>query len=319
MIRPCGIGCARTLVWSLLIGRTVLRLVGGRRGGGWSRSSSIRLIRLGRGRTIRLGGIGRARTLVWSLVARTAHVRCCRFAGRGLLDHRVRSLSDGWTQASHFAPRQRLSRMCCQSLLLVCNWDRRRRRRPLCDHLPVHHCLRRRHHTIRGSKLRSHYAVACGSHRNPRPHQGTSNLPRVHSDRCSAHGLRGREGALRNRHHRTPHTPVHVSHVRDVRGFVDDRGVVHVRDLDVIDRRIANVHPVYIFPADVVRRHINFPRSQRKPSHITAEANSNSSTANKDHQRGRIYRPDCDRPGHPTPASANCHPPSVVERRVAPW
>jgi hypothetical protein len=201
-IRLCGNGRTRTLIRCPLISGSVLRLIGGRRGGGWSRSSSIRLIRLGRGRTIRLGGIGRARTLVWSLVARTAHVRCCRFAGRGLLDHRVRSLSDGWTQASHFAPRQRLSRMCCQSLLLVCNWDRRRRRRPLCDHLPVHHCLRRRHHTIRGSKLRSHYAVACGSHRNPRPHQGTSNLPRVHSDRCSAHGLRGREGALRNRHHR---------------------------------------------------------------------------------------------------------------------
>ena len=157
--------------------------------------SSVRLTRLGGGWTIRLSGIGRARTLVWSLVARTAHVRCCRFARRGLRDRRVRSLSDGWTQASHFAPRQRLSGMCCQSLLLVCKWDRRRRRRPLCDHLPVHDCLRRRRRAIRGSKLRSHYAVACGSHRNPRAHRGTSDLPCVHSDRCSAHGLRAREGA----------------------------------------------------------------------------------------------------------------------------
>ena len=309
-----------TLVWSLLIGRSVRRLVGGWRGGGLSRSSSIRLIRLGRGWTIRLSGIRRAKTLVWSLLnGRTADVRCCRFAGRRLLDHRVRSLSGRWTQLSHFAPRQRLSRMCCQSLLLVCKWHRRRRWRPLRDHRPVHHCLRRCSHTIRGCKLRSQYAVPCRSHRNPRAHRGTSNLPRVHSDRCSAHRLRARERALRNRHHRTPHIPVRVSHIRDVRGLVDDCGVVHVRDLDVIDRRIANVHPVHILAADVVRRHINFPRTQRKPSHITAEANSNSSTANKDHQCGGIYRPDRDRPRHPTPTSANCHPASIVERSVAPW
>ena len=35
-----------------------------------------------------------------------------------------------------------------------------------------------------------------------------------------------------------------------------------------------------VLPADVVRRHVNFSRTQRKPSHIAAEA---SSTANKDH------------------------------------
>ena len=209
--------------------------------------------------------------------------------------------------------------MRCQSLLLLCKWHRRRRWRPLCDHLPVHHCWRRRRHTIRGCKLRSQYAVPCRSHRNPRAHSGMSDLARVHGNRCSPHGLGARKGALRNRRHRTPYIPVRVSDIRDVRGLVDDCGVVHVRDLDVIDRRIANVHPVHILPADVVRRHINFPRTQRKPSHITAEANSNSSTTNKDHERGRIYRPHCDRPGHPTPASANCHPASVVERRVAPW
>src|SRR5580700_1940902 len=313
-----GIRRARTLVWSLLIGRLVRRLVGGWHGGGLFPSSSIRLVRLGRGWSIPLHGVGRARTLAWSLlVARTARVRCCRFAGRRLLDHRVRSLSGRGTQFSHFAPRQRLSRMYCQSLLLVRKWDRRRRWRPLRDHLTVHHGLRRRRHMIRGCELRPQYAIPCRSHCNPRAHRGTSNLSCVHGNRCSPHGFGAHKGALRNRRHGTPYIPVRVSDIRDVRGLVDDRGVVHVRDLDVIDRRIANVHPVHILPADVVRRHINFPRTEWKPSHITAEANSNSPTANKDHQRGRIYRPDCDRPGHPTPASANCHPASVVERRVA--
>ena len=210
--------------------------------------------------------------LVRRLVARTATFGCCRFAGRRLLDHRVRGRSGRWTQALHFAPRQRLSRMCCQGLLLFCKRHRRRRWRPLRDHLPVHHCCRRRGHTIRGRSLRSQYALPCGSHRNPRAHRRSSNFPRVHGDRGSAHRLRARESALRNRRHRTLHIPVHVSHIRDVRGFIDDGGVVHVRDLDVIDRRIADVDPVHVLPADVIRRHVNFPRTQRKPSHIAAEA-----------------------------------------------
>ena len=205
-----------------------------------------------------------------------------------------------------------------QRLLLFCKRHRRRRWRRLRDHLPVHHCCRRRGHTIRGRRLRSQHALPRGSHRHPRAHRRGSDLPRVHGNRGSAHGLRAREGALRNRRYRALYIPVHVRHIRDVRGFVDDGGVVNIRDLDVIDGGIADVHPVHILPADMVRGHINFPRTQRKPSHIAAEADSNSA-ANKDHQRGRIDRPHCDRPGHPAPASADRHPASVVKRRVAPW
>ena len=108
-----------------------------------------------------------------------------------------------------------------------------------------------------------------------------------------------------------------------VRVVIDNRGVVDVRDRGGIDRRIADVDPIHILPADVVRGHINFPRTQRKPSHITAEANANansssSSTANKHHQRGRIYGLHRDGSGHPTPASADRDPASVMEWRVAP-
>jgi hypothetical protein len=131
------------LVGSLLIGRAIRWLVGGRRSG-LSRAGSIRR------------------------VARMASGRRRRFAGRRLLDHRARSRSGRLDASSAARLPPRLSGMRCQSLLLFCKRHRRRRRRPLCDHLPVHYCRGRRGHVIRGGSLRSEHALACGSHRDPR-------------------------------------------------------------------------------------------------------------------------------------------------------
>jgi len=117
------------------------------------------------------------------LVAGTAHVGRCRFAGRRLLDRWVRSLTGGWIQSSHFAPRQRLSGMRCHSLLLTGKWHRRWGWRPFRDHLPVDDCSWWRGHTIRGRELRSQYALTCGSYRNPRAHWGASDLARVYGNR----------------------------------------------------------------------------------------------------------------------------------------
>ncbi len=66
----------------------------------------------------------------------------------------------------------------------------------------------------------------------------------------------------------------------------------------------------------VIRRHINFPRTQREPSDIPAEATRPST--DEDNQRGRVNRLHCDRPGHPAPASPDTHPASVMKWRIAP-
>ena len=101
-----------------------------------------------------------------------------------------------------------------------------------------------------------------------------------------------------------------------VGGVVDDGRVVDVGHLGDVHRRTADVDPGHVCLAHVIRRHINFPRTQWKPSHIAAEATRTA--ADEDHQRGRIHCLHCHRTGHPAPASANTHPASVVERRVAP-
>ena len=183
------------LVGSLLIGRAIRWLVGGRRSGlSWA------------------GSIRR--------VARKASGRRRRFAGRRLLDHRARSRSAGWTQALQLLSSDRLAGMRCQSLLLFCKRHRRRRRRPLCDHLPIHYCRGRRGHVTRGGSLRSEHALACGSYRDPRVHGRAGNLLRVYGDGRVGDGLRAGKGTLRNHHHRTLYISVRVRHVRDGRAFI---------------------------------------------------------------------------------------------------
>ena len=139
---------------------------------------------------------------------------------------------------------------------------------------------------------------------------------RAYGNRRVGDGLCTGEGTLRNHHHRTLHVSVRIRHIRDGRAFVDDGGVVYVRDHGGIDRRIADVDLSHVAPAHLVRGHVNFARTEREPSHIAAEAAW--ATADEDHQRRRIYGLHFHGSGHPPPASANRYPTSVVERRVAP-
>ena len=77
---------------------------------------------------------------------------------------------------------------------------------------------------------------------------------------------------LRNYHHRALNIPVRIRNVRDIRRVVNDGGVVDVRNRDVADGRIADVDSGHVRLAHGIRRHIHFPRTQWKPSHIAAEA-----------------------------------------------
>src|SRR5260221_426263 len=246
----CGIGSARTLIWSRLVSWSVPRLVRGGIGCGLSRSSSIWLV----------PGLA-ARLISW-LVCRTAHGGCRRLARRRYLDHRLsRRRSGRRTQRLYFVLRQRLSRMRGQSLLLFCERHWRRRWSRLGDYRAVHHRLRRRGHMIGGRSFRSKDALPRGGDCYSRSHRRGRNLPRVHRDGCLGNWLSGREGSLWNHRYRTLNVPVRVIDIRDSGVVIGDGGVVDVRDRAGIDRCIADVHLVYILAADVVRGHINFPRT----------------------------------------------------------
>ena len=104
----------------------------------------------------------------------------------------------------------------------------------------------------RGGSLRSEYALACGSYRDPRVHGRAGNLLCVHGDGRMGDGLRAGKGTLRNHHHRTLYISVRVRHVRYGRAFIDDGGVVDVRDHGGIDRRVADVNLGHVAPADLV-------------------------------------------------------------------
>ena len=75
---------------------------------------------------------------------------------------------------------------------------------------------------------------------------------------------------LRNSRHPALYVTVHISNVRDVRGLVYDGRVVDVRDRCVIDRRVADVDPLYVRAADLIRRHIHFARAEGEPSDVAA-------------------------------------------------
>ena len=166
----------------------------------------------------RRSGLSRAAS-IWR-VGGMASGRRRRFAGRRHLDHRMRSRGAGWTQALDLVLRQRLSGMRCQGLLLFCKRHRRRRRRPLRHHLPIHYCCRRRGHVIRSRSFRSQHALLGGNHGDPRAYGRPGNLLRVYGNCRVGDGLRARKGTLRNHRHRTLNIPVHVVHVCDVRGLL---------------------------------------------------------------------------------------------------
>ena len=204
-----------------------------------------------------------------------------------------------------------------QCLLLSGERYRRRRRRSLCHHLPVHD--RRGGCSDPNSSARhsrSDDARLCGSHSHPRADRRCCDLACVHYHGSSRHRLRAHERLLRNRRHRALHAAIHIGHVVDHRRVVNDRGVVNVRDLRDIHRRAADIHACHIPLAHVIRGHIDLARTEREPSHVAAKASRSS--ADEYHQRGRIDRTHRRRSGDPSPPSADGNPASVVEGRIAP-
>ena len=139
---------------------------------------------------------------------------------------------------------------------------------------------------------------------------------RIHRDRRFCHRLSACESALRNRRHRALHVLVHVRDVRDIRCIVNDGRVIDIGNLGDVHRGITDVDAIHVGFTDVIRRHIHFPWAQREPAHIAAK--SARSASDEHHQRGRIDGMNCHWPGDPAPSSANAHPPSVMERGVAP-
>jgi hypothetical protein len=106
----------------------------------------------------------------------------------------------------------------------------------------------------------------------PRIQRSAGDLLGVHGNGSAGDRLGTGKSALRNCRHCTLNAAVYVSHIGDVRGLIDDGGVVDICDRGVIDGRIADVDTVHILPADVIGRHINFARTERKPSDISTEA-----------------------------------------------
>ena len=122
---------------------------------------------------------------------------------------------------------------------------------------------------------------------------------------------------LWNHHNRALHTPIYICDIRDVRGGVVDNccaiDVSHLRDIHCCT---ADVDAIHVSLAHVIRRHVHFSRTEREPSYVAAEASR--TPADEDDQRRRIHGLHRDRTGDPTPASADAHPASVVERSITP-
>src|SRR5579863_5656756 len=201
--------------------------------------------------------------------------------------------------------------------LLPCRKRRRRRRRSLLrNHLPARDCRRRGGDVTRGGSLRSHYGRPRGSHRNSRGYRRRGKLLWRHPDRSPGYRLGACKSGLRNRRHCTLHVPICISDIRDGRGLVNDGCVIDVGDLGDVHGRAADVDALHIAAAYWIRRHINFTRTKREPSYISAPS---ASPADKDHQGGRIYGSLFSRTSDPAPSAAHAYPASVVERGVAPW
>src|SRR5215813_4504711 len=102
--------------------------------------------------------------------------------------------------------------------------------------------------------------------------------------------------------------------VSDVGHFVDRHVVINVRNLGHVHAGVSDVHILNITWARTVPRHVDFSRSERKPSHTYAE----SATSNEGNKSWRIDRPDRDWSRHPAPAASDKGPPTIVEGSKTP-
>jgi hypothetical protein len=172
---------------------------------------------------------------------------------------------------------------------------------------------------VRSRSSRSQHTLLGGSHGSPGADGRPGNLLLVYRNRGAADRLRTRKRTLRDHRYGTLNIPVRVVHVGNVRGsIIDDRGVVDIGDGGGIHRGVADIHLIHVAAADLVRRHVDFARTQWEPSHIAAETHAHSASADEDYQCRRIHGPHVHRSGDPAPPAADDYPASVVEGGIAP-
>ena len=124
------------------------------------------------------------------------------------------------------------------------------------------------------------------------------------------HRLRLHERRRGDRDDRPRNLLVDVGYVGHV------RVVVHVRDLGVVDDRIASVDIGVVAATHRVRRAIHVTRTQREPCDAGDVAGRDReleiATANESHQRGRVNRPRAYRARYPAPRPAQIGPATVM-------
>jgi hypothetical protein len=219
------------------------------------------------------------------LSTRTVGVRSVCIRRRGFSRRRLPDLgslccSSCRTHSLDFMSSERLAGVRFERFLLLFKCHRRRGRRSFCHYRPLGNCCRRPSHTIGIRRCRSENTVSRGSHRCPPVDGRRGNLLLIDDNHGSRHRLRAVKCALRNCGYSAPDRPVNVGDVSDV--IIRDLRVVNVCDGRGRDGRVAHIDAVHVTTADVIRRHINFPRAQREPTHIHTEPAS-ASASNKHH------------------------------------
>ena len=124
-----------------------------------------------------------------------------------------------------------------------------------------------------GNAAGAEYRLFCRhSGRRERCHRGRSYRALIKTHRVSPHRLRGGERLCGSRDDCTGDVAIHVGDVVD-NGLIDDRGVVNIVDDRAVHVRIRNVDIVYVVRTHMIGRHVDFPRTQRKPSDTGSNAN----------------------------------------------
>lgn len=162
--------------------------------------------------------------------------------------------------------------------------------------LPLESCGRRRRSSLGDDRAGDHPLGRSGAGRAACPQNsllGRRRSRRRNGNLCIGylaliypydvvvHCLSAGEGLPGGRGDRSGSGFIHVPDVRDV--FVDHYSVVVVVDDGRVHRSIRDVHVVHVGATHVIRRHVDFTRSQREPPHSPAtssHAHSKAASAN---------------------------------------
>ena len=158
----------------------------------------------------------------------------------------------------HLLPANWLPGMGCQRLLPGREWHWGSRHFCLCYDRTAGHRGRRRFHVVRGTGMRSKYAV--GGRRDYRSsvHRRRCDLPCVDGHCRPGNRLSAGEGLLRNSRHRPRNVSVRIRDIVDHGRFINNGGVIDVGHRHGADGGVADVDAVDVSATHRVRRHIYF-------------------------------------------------------------